>query len=259
MKNDWFEFQERIKQIYYKLGCDAETNVKLKGVRTFHDVDILVRSKFLGNNIRWIVEAKYWKRKISKLHVLALRQIVDDTGCDRGFIISNAGFQKGAIEAAQTSNVVLMTFDELELISNAVFHFDILKTFYRRINYISCRYYAHSKSTRIEYGLRQEVYNPTGEFDAYFILHTIAYAIKQGLKNEYPILLNTYLNEQYGDSSADNFYQLINWLNLNLVVLEEKILKAEIEMQKAGDYFPVLNFKDEDENIHIETFKGMFK
>lgn len=43
-KIDWFEFQEDIKDHFNSLGADAETNVRVQGVRTCHDIDVLVKT-----------------------------------------------------------------------------------------------------------------------------------------------------------------------------------------------------------------------
>jgi restriction system protein len=72
----WYQFQELVREHFESLGADAETNVRLQGVRTCHDVDVLVKTKFLGEDITWLVEAKFWKTPVSKLHVLALRTML---------------------------------------------------------------------------------------------------------------------------------------------------------------------------------------
>lgn len=249
-ENNWYKFQEEIRKVFIKLGCDAETNVRVRGVRTFHDIDIYVNSKYIGQNIKWVIEAKYWNKRVSKLHVLALRQIVDDIGADKGFIISENGFQKGAIEAATNSNISLQTFDDLLKISSETFQNEILKTYSRRLNYILNRYFSHSKNIRIKYELREDPYVFKRKFSVYVLLIAISDAIISGIKNEYPIDIETYLEEKYGDSSISNFHQLINWLNCNLIEIEERILKAEVDMQKNGEFKPELDFIDEDENIH---------
>ena len=74
-------------------------------MRTTHDVDVVVRSKHVGFEILWLVECKHWKTSVSKLHVLGLREIVADTGADRGIALSESGFQSGAVEAANLTNV----------------------------------------------------------------------------------------------------------------------------------------------------------
>lgn len=182
MNKDWYQFQEEIKDHFIKLGCDAKTNVRIEGTRTKHDIDVLIKSKFLGHNITWGIEAKKWREKVSKLHVLALRQIVDDTGIDKAFIISENGFQSGANEAAEHSNVRLLTLRELKNISEDYFHSDILNQYLDRVNLNINRYYSHSKTIRIKYGLRQEPIIFDGSFDVYLILLAIIKGIKAGIR-----------------------------------------------------------------------------
>ncbi len=124
---NWYQFQEVICEHFRGLGADAQTNVTVTGVRTKHDVDILVKTKFLGQDITWVVEAKYWNSKVNKSHVLALRTIVDDVGADKGFIVSKLGFQSGALEAAKSSNVKLKTFDELKAETKDMVEAEIIK------------------------------------------------------------------------------------------------------------------------------------
>ena len=148
-----------------------------------------------------------------------------------------------------------MTFKELKNVSEDYFHSDILNQYLDRVNLNLNRYYSHSKSIRIKYGLRQEPIIFDGQFDLYIILLAIIKGLKAGLRGEYPIDLNTHLNEQYGNRCAENFHQLINWLNQNLIKIEEEILKAEIEMQKNGDFNPFLSFENKENNLHIMIFK----
>ena len=100
MASDWNGYQEEAAEFFRSLGLEANTNVTLKGVRTTHDVDVLVKSCHAGFEVTWIVECKHWNSRVSKLHVLALREIVTDTGSDRGILLAEKGFQRGAAEAA---------------------------------------------------------------------------------------------------------------------------------------------------------------
>src|SRR5690349_21642126 len=75
------------------------------GIRTTHDIDVLVKSHHVGFDVVWMIECKHWATKVTKLHVLALREIVADVGADRGILLAEAGFQSGAIEAASLTNV----------------------------------------------------------------------------------------------------------------------------------------------------------
>lgn len=63
-------------------------------------MDVVVRSKHVGYEVLWLLACKHWKSPVTKLHVLRLREIVNDLGADRGILLCEAGFQTGAIEAA---------------------------------------------------------------------------------------------------------------------------------------------------------------
>lgn len=251
----WYEFQEILKSYFQLLGCDAQTNVTTQGVRTNHNIDVLVKSKHLGHDLTWIIEAKKWKHRISKLHVLGLRQIVDEIGADKGFIISEKGFQKGALEASKNTNISLLTFEELQKYSSKIIQNEILEKYLERINLLLCRYYSHDKNVRIKYNLRQDSGGYDPKFNVYFILVALVRSVKAGLSNAYPIIFETYLDIKYGEESAENYFELINWLNINFLVVEEKLFMTEIEMQNNGDYNPKLYYFTPDKNIHMQMMK----
>jgi Restriction endonuclease len=251
---EWFSFQEIVRDFFVGLGLDAKTNVTVKGIRTTHDIDVLVKTKFLGQEVIWIVEAKHLSSRVSKLHVMGLRQIVEDIGADKGFIISKNGFQKGAIEATKNTNIRLLTFEELMEISKDYVEEEILKHYLERIALIDRRYWSHKKGVRIDYELRHEYAELN--YSIPFVLQTGVWAIKEAYAKRYPIDLNTHLKEKHGVLMADNFQQLLNWLNLNFNVIDKKILDAEMKMQKDGRFNPVLG---DDESIHLMIFKAFRK
>src|SRR5262245_38306209 len=110
----WNDFQEDVAQFFRELGLDAKTNQTIKGIRTNHAIDVLVRSKHAGLEITWIVECKAWNSAVPKEKVLALRAIVEDTGSDRGFIMAENGYQSGALEAARLTNILLTSLADLK-------------------------------------------------------------------------------------------------------------------------------------------------
>ena len=113
----WKQYQEDVAEFFRSIGLSASTDVTVKGARTKHDVDILVVSQHVGYEVTWVVECKYWKRPVNKLHVLGLREIVADIGADRGILLSESGFQSGAIEAANLTNIKVASLSEFK--SNA--------------------------------------------------------------------------------------------------------------------------------------------
>lgn len=245
-KNDWYNFQEEICEHFISLGASAQTNVDVQGVRTSHAIDIFITTKFFGQDIKWIVEAKKWNYKVTKLHVLALRAIVTDIGVDKGFIISEKGFQSGAIEASKNSNILLTTFNELKDKTKDFIQTEILKAYKKRLKILEIRYWAHSKKVRIQYGLRDEIWDYPVKFSGSNLLHSAHWALESAEKNKYPITLETFMIEKQGTLHADNFQELVNWLNLNLNYMDEKILKAEIKMISDGNFDPNFYPVDDD-------------
>jgi len=251
--SDWYQFQEEICSYFQSLGVDAFTNVTIKGIRTNHDIDILVKSKFLGQDIVWIIEAKKWKNKINKLQVLGLRSIVDDVGADKGFIISEKGFQSGAMESAQKTNVQLITYSELKTLTKELIQSEIIEMYRDRLAILEQRYWSHSKKIRQKYGLRGEIWDYPINFSGHSLLLIAHLAINSALKNDYPISLETLSIEKKGLPVANNFQELTNWLNLNLNFLDLKILKAEIHMIKKNDFHPNL-YDMEKSDLQISRY-----
>jgi len=246
-KPEWYEFQETICSHFNSIGARAETNVKVQGTRTTHDIDILVKTKYLGQDLLWVVEAKKWKSKVNKLQVLGLRTIIDDIGSDKGFIISENGFQSGAIEAAENTNVRLITLSQLIVETGELIQSEIIKSYKKRLFLIEHRYWAHEKKIRVKYGLRGEIWDYPINFSGNNLLLIAHGAIKSAEKNEYPIDLETHMTERKGGLIANNFQELTNWLNLNLNFIDEKILSAEIEMIKNNEFIPDLFHRNEME------------
>lgn len=109
----WRLYQDEVAQLFEDLGLNAVVDDQIAGVRGVHAVDVAVRSEKIGLPQLWIVECKLWKRKVNKEHVLALQAIVQDVGADRGLLLSETGFQSGAIRAAHASNVTLTSLADL--------------------------------------------------------------------------------------------------------------------------------------------------
>jgi len=187
----WKDYQEEAASFFRSLGLEASTDVPLEGVRTTHDIDVLVKSHHVGFEVTWIVECKNWKTRVSKLHVLALREIVADVGADRGILLSEIGFQSGAIEAANLTNVRVTSLAEMSASTrNEIFSMR-LRELYDRTELCSDRYWEIPKDHRIEHGLRPEV----GDF-GYSGAHIIDLCrdlLSQAFRGRYPFKLETLL------------------------------------------------------------------
>ena len=157
MATDWNDYQEEAAALFRAMGLEADTNVTVQGVRTTHDVDVLVKSHHAGFDITWIVECKHWKSPVTKLHVLALREIVSDTGADRGILLCEAGFQSGAIEAANLTNVRVTSLENVRSTAGRDISSMRLRELFDRVEAARTQYWDIPKRKRIELGLRQDV------------------------------------------------------------------------------------------------------
>jgi restriction system protein len=157
MAADWRDYQEEAAALFRSIGMEAATDVIVVGVRTKHNVDVVVKSHHAGFDITWLVECKHWKTAVSKLHVLALREIVADTGADRGILLCEAGFQSGAIEAANLTNVQITSLARVRATAGGDIAAMQLRELYDRVETCRTRYWDISKRERIERGLRPEV------------------------------------------------------------------------------------------------------
>ncbi|UEG51392.1 restriction endonuclease [Mucilaginibacter daejeonensis] len=111
---NWQEYQAAVSAFFKSIGGTATVDAPLKGVRGHHKIDVLVRLKVFGIEALWIVECKLWKTSVPKEKVLTLQQIVQDVGADRGFLMSESGFQSGTIKSANSSNITLSSLSELQ-------------------------------------------------------------------------------------------------------------------------------------------------
>jgi hypothetical protein len=116
----WHDYQERAADFFRTLGMDANVDERLEGVRGQHDVDVAVRAMRAGIQQLWVVECKLWRRSVTKAQVATLAHIVEDVGADRGIMLSETGFQAGAIRMASLSNITLTSLAVLNEDAKAV-------------------------------------------------------------------------------------------------------------------------------------------
>ncbi len=125
----WRDYQDEAAAFFRDLGLDATPDETITGARSPHRVHVAVRTKRLGISQLWIVECKLWRRRVSKLHVEALSNIVQDVGADRGIMLSESGFQAGAILVAGHANITLTSLASLreDVVPEDVSAIDLLR------------------------------------------------------------------------------------------------------------------------------------
>jgi restriction system protein len=222
---NWHAYQEETAQFFRGLGLDATTDETVQGARTTHAVDVVVRSVNVGFQAIWLVECKHWQTPVTKLHVLALREIVNDVGADRGFIVAESGFQSGAYEAAIMTAISLTSLPELrETVGNEIALVK-LREFQERLVVLRERYWAIDKEARIEHGLRPDVgalgYSMTRAMDA------IGLALEQGILGRFPLEPDPLYAALGEGISADGPQGLMDGIEVALADAERRIDRVE--------------------------------
>src|SRR3989454_11774960 len=110
---DWKQYQEEAAALFRSLGFKAEGNHVVEGVRSKHVIDVYVTFGRWGIRHTWIVECKRHARAITKADVETLKSIASEIGASLAFLLSESGFQSGALNAARKTNVVLSSLEEL--------------------------------------------------------------------------------------------------------------------------------------------------
>ena len=110
----WRDLQEKVAQILHECGMDAQTDKQLEIVRGTVNVDVFAEDTSQTPPVIYLCECKRWGKRVTKTVVHSLRSVVSDFGANWGFIISSGGFQSGAYEASQYSNIRLLHWLEFQ-------------------------------------------------------------------------------------------------------------------------------------------------
>lgn len=229
--SDWRAYQEEAAAFFRSLGMRARTDVRVQGVRTHHDVDVLVEADIAGLAVRWIVECKNWQRRVSKLHLLALREIVSDIGADRGIVLSETGFQSGVQEAANFTNVQATSLAELENTSRSAMEVYRLRELFDRTTAARERYWALSKDRRIATGLRGDTGNPNLTYTGTFVAEASERILSLAFREAYPIEVDALESLKLNidrPRSLDQPGDVIELLEPLIIDLESKLDTAEV-------------------------------
>jgi len=114
LPRNWKDLQEKVAEIFRDIGYKTETDKKLKIARGTVNVDVYSEDVTQSPNIIYICECKHWNSNVPKSVIHSFRAIMEDSGAHYGIVISKKGFQKGAYEAAQNTNIRLADWFEFQ-------------------------------------------------------------------------------------------------------------------------------------------------
>lgn len=235
MPKDWFDYQEQTAAFFRNLGLDAKTNVTVQGARTQHDIDVLVKMHHVGFDVTWAIECKHWKTKVSKLHVLGLRTIVQEIGADRGILLCEVGFQSGAMEAAQLTNVVVTSLANVMQSAQRDIYNLRTRDLLERIESARDLHWEIPKEIRTQHGLRLD--GGLG-YSAFAVFSVADEIIGKAIRGLYPITDITPFYSMNVPTVFNDPEEMLAYLEPRISELEEKLNKCKIaykHMQKQSD------------------------
>jgi len=112
---DWRDLQDKVAMLFREMGYEINTpfTVELAG-RGRKEVDVYIVDPRASINQIILVECKFWNSLVPQEAVHSFHTVMNGAGANTGFIISKRGFQSGAYEAAKSTNIHLLTWDELQ-------------------------------------------------------------------------------------------------------------------------------------------------
>jgi restriction system protein len=111
---NWRELQDWTAKILCECGWTAGTEVTIKLARGKASIDVLATEHVQGRDYLTLIECKHWANPVPQAVAHSFRTVVAEAGANAGYIVSQAGFQSGAYEAVEHSNVKLLTWEEFQ-------------------------------------------------------------------------------------------------------------------------------------------------
>lgn len=114
LPSDWRDLQFRTAKILVESGFEADVEKTIQLARGEVEVDVYAVDPTTTPSSIYLVECKYWNRSVPKSVVHSFRTVVSDAGSHHGLIISKDGFQEGAYETVEHTNVKLLDWRQFE-------------------------------------------------------------------------------------------------------------------------------------------------
>lgn len=191
---------------------------------------MLVRFSTFGVDQSWIVECKKHRRRICKADVETLKSIVSDTGVDRGFILSDSGFQPAAVNAARRSNVHLASFEMIQLGAEPEVRRLVLTRYLQRCRKLSDLIMSWQRLVSSEIGPdwgHEEAVVPRGATELLGVVSILQTALQRALDGKLPCLVPV------PDSLESAEYSRIDDVSDLMTVSGTLVAKIEAKMRRV--------------------------
>jgi restriction system protein len=108
---DWKQLQKRVAAILSECGLDAAVEKTLQLARGSVEIDVLATDPTTSPPALYLCECKRWQTSIPQAEVQTFRTIVSDSGAHFGLFVAARGFQAGAQQVVQHTNIHLLDWN----------------------------------------------------------------------------------------------------------------------------------------------------
>lgn len=112
---DWKDLQIRVSEILNQSNFSTQIEYTINSLRGNYEIDVYAEEIIDDRNYRIICECKCWKSNIPQNVILAFRSILNDTGIEKGYIITTSNFQKGSHESSDSTNIKLFSWEDFQI------------------------------------------------------------------------------------------------------------------------------------------------
>jgi len=110
----WQDLELLVEQAFAEMDYECKRGHELSTVRGKVKIDVYAVKHNTSIPTVVLCECKYWTKPVEQSVVYSFRSICGDVGAHLGLIISRAGFQSGANETREATNIHLLDFDAFQ-------------------------------------------------------------------------------------------------------------------------------------------------
>lgn len=114
LPSDWRDLQQLVATVLAECGFSVEVERPTRTVRGTKEVDVYAEELHRGRKSIVLCECKHWNVRVPQDVVHSFLTIVGGTGANVGYIVGSSGFQSGALESAELTNIRLVTWQEFQ-------------------------------------------------------------------------------------------------------------------------------------------------
>ncbi|MBV9865454.1 MAG: restriction endonuclease [Abitibacteriaceae bacterium] len=111
----WQDLQTGVCRLFNEIGLAAEETKQITTPRGSVEIDVYAVDINSVDKIQYVVECKNWTSSIPQSVVHSFTTVMHEIGANIGFIISLHGFQSGARDYISNTNIIGLTYAELQL------------------------------------------------------------------------------------------------------------------------------------------------